>query len=156
MASVTTLPTFLEKLRDELESQTALSGVSVYTAAVDEVTMGERSIVLAAAPVEVAYEYQTMPRTQAYETYDVTGIIWVSALGGGETAICDARDAAFAILEGVHDYVAGLVGKAETTAALGVDHVKVTGYRMEQAISDASRHVVLTFTVSADAYFTPA
>lgn len=156
MGAVTTLPAFLTALQTNLAALGGLSGVNVYTAPVDEVSMGQRSIVFCPESVTVSYEYQTMPRTEVYEEYEVPGFVWVSVPGAGETQIAAARTAAFAILEAVHDYVAGLVGKAATQTALGVDHVKVAGYELEQVAGDGERHALLTFTVSADAYFTPA
>jgi hypothetical protein len=156
MGAVSTVPAFLEALRDALTSQTSLSGVNVYTAPVDDLSMGEKSIVLCVEPVQADYEYLTMPRTQVTESYEVLGVIWSWAAGGGEDAIETAREDAYAVLEGVHDYVAGLVGKAETQGALGVDHVKVIGHRLEQGAGDAARLCKLTFTLAADAYFSPA
>ncbi len=121
MASTTTLPAFLEAFRDALEAQPSLSGVNVFTAAVDEVSMGERSIVLAAESVQASYEYQTMPRTEVYESYEVSGIIWAAEAGGGEEAIEAARDKAFAILEGVHDQTDTVIVHRLDIASLFLD-----------------------------------
>jgi hypothetical protein len=153
MGAVSTVPAFLTALRTALGTAT---GVAVYSAPVDAALMGEASVILATENVVAEYEYETMPRTQVHEAYAVDGFIWISKPGAGETAIAAARDRAYAILEAVHDYVAGLVGKTETQAALGVDHVKVTGHSLEQFASDAERHVFLRFTIEADAYFDPA
>ena len=153
MGAVSTVPAFLDALVTALGTAT---GLAVFSAPVDEVSMGTASVVLCPETVTVEYDYQTMPRTQVYEVYAVQGFVWVSEPGAGETVIKAARDAAYDILEDVHDYIAGLVGKTETQAALGVDHVKVTGHSLEQFASDDGRHVFLRFTIEADAYFDPA
>lgn len=156
MGTTTTVPEFLEALSGRLSALPALSGVNVFTAPVDEVSMGRESIVFGYEAIEAQYDYQTMPRVQAHEVYSVRGFIWIVGPGAGEPAIAAARTRAYDILEAVHDYVAGLVGKSETQAALGVDHVKVTGHTLEQSIGDGQRHVFLRFTIEADAYFDPA
>ena len=156
MGAVTTVPAFLSALRTKLAALGGLSGVAIFTGPVDEVSMGKKSIILAYEPVEATYEYQTMGRVEAYEEYTVPGFVWVSVPGAGETQIAAARTSAYAILEAVHDYVATLTDKATTQAAVGVDHVLVTGHSIEQFAADGERHLFLKFTVAVDAYFTPA
>lgn len=156
MGAVTTVPAFLTLLQSKLAAATGLTSTNIFTAPVDAESMGKSSIVLCTEPVRAAYEYQTMPRKQVYEEYEIDGFIWVNVPGAGETQIAAARTAAYALLKAVHDYVSGLVGKAATQAALGVDHVKVTGHELEQVPGDGERHVFLKFTIAADAYFDPA
>ena len=154
MGAVSTVPAFLTALRTRLATATS---VSVYSAPVDAVLMGEASVVLATENVTVEYDYETMPRTQVHETYSVDGFIWARENGTvPETVIAAARTTAYALLEKVHDSIAALVGKTATQAALGVDHVKVTGHSLEQFASDDGRHVFLRFTIEADAYFDPS
>lgn len=157
MATKTTLPAFLDALAAALATAT---GGPVYSAAVDAEAMGTDGIALAGGTVTAAYEYETMPRTQVHETYVVAGFIWgyADAAPGAspESAIAAARDAAYALLAKVHGYVATIVGKQATQAALGVDHVRVTGHELEQFPTDAGRGAYVRFTVEADAWFDPA
>ncbi len=156
MGSVSTVPGFLAAFRSALAALPGLSGVNIFTAPVDEVSMGKASIVLGAAPITATYDYHTMGRVETYEEYEIDGFIWANVPGAGEEQIAAARTAAYGYLEQVHDYVATLTDKATVQAAVGVDHVLVSGHELEQFAGDGERHAYLRFRLKVDAYFTPA
>lgn len=156
MASVTSVGTFLDKFRDALASRAGLSGVNIYTAPVDYVSLGPESILFAFEAASSDYEYYFPPR-QVDETYQVKGGIWIVKTGAGESVIKEARDRALALLEEVQDQLA--VSSATTAlslAALGVDDARITSWTIEQYAIDGGRDCRVSFTVECRAKFTPA
>ena len=156
MATASTVGTFLDALRTVLVARDGLSGVNVFTGSVDHLSVGEEAIVFAVEAQEADYDLPTMTQVETFEEYTVEGRTWVVKPGAGETVIKAARDRAFALLEEVHDYVASLNSTAAFVAALTVDKVAVTGWRMEQLPGDGYRDCRLYFNLYVRAHFTPA
>lgn len=156
MGAIPTLPDFLDGLRTALVARAGLAGVNVFTAPVDEVSMGKECIILAYEAESVEVEQPIMGRHENFEGMDVGGFIWVNKPGAGETVIAAARDRAFAILEQVIDLLDSYTTTAATQTAIIVDQADVTGYTLEQVAQDSERHCFLRFQIRARARFTPA
>ena len=151
MATVSSIPTFLDALKAALVIRAGLTGVNIFTGPVDPESEGPEAIVFGAEAIETTTEFPTVPRLECWETYILTGRIWVAKPGAGETVIKAARDRAFALLEQVHDELAT---NDEMTAT--VTDVRPVGWRLEQGIVENERQCRITFSLRVEARFTPA
>lgn len=157
MGAVTTVGSFLDALRTVLAARSGLSGVNIFTGGVDDVSAGPEAIVFAVTKVESGeYERKTAAYHEVWEEYPVTGRVWITKPGAGETVIKAARDRALALLEQVTDALDAYETTAACQSALGVDDAQVTGWSLEQFIGDGYRDCRIEFTVSVKARFTPA
>lgn len=156
MATVSTIGTFLDSLVSVLSARAGLSGVNVFSGGVDDVSAGREAIVFAVTKVDCEYQNPLMSATETFEEYDVTGRVWVTAPGSGETVIKTARDRALELLEQVHDALSAYTDTAAYVAALGVDKARISGWSLEQFIGDGYRDCRLEFTVHVKAHFLPA
>lgn len=155
MGDVTTVGLYLDAVRTHIASAT---GVPVFTAAVDHLSIGEEAVVLAVDPVEVECVYRTLPAVEVFEQYPVDGRIWVVKPGGGEAAIKAARDRALYLLSLV---VTELVAHNTPSATArtqfgGVDDTRVVSWRLEQYVVDGGRDCRAIFKVAQKATFNPA
>lgn len=157
MGSVTTVGTFLDNLRTNLTALGGMSGVAVYTGAVDHLSIGEEAIVFAVTTTEASFAYRTLPHAEVFETYPVEGRIWIVKAGSGETVIKAARDRALALLELVADELAAHnTPTTATQAAFGVDDARIRSWTLEQLVIDGGRDCRVGFTIDVTATFTPA
>lgn len=156
MGAISTLPDFLDALRTALAARAGLSGVNLFTAPVDEKSLGKECIVFCTEAQSGDITQPLMGGLEHFEEYDVQGFIWVTKPGAGETVIGTTRDRAFALLEEVHDYLASLTSTAATQAAITVDRADLSGWTLEQFAEPGERHATLKFTISARGRFSPA
>lgn len=156
MSTASTVGTFLDNLVTLLGVRAGLSGVALYSAAIDDLSVGQEGIVFAVESQSTEYEYPTVPAVQAWETYNVEGRLWIVKPGAGEAAIKTARDRALALLEEVHDQLASYTTTAACLAALGVDDARITAWTLEQYPGDGYRDCRIAFTIAVHARFTPA
>lgn len=161
MGSVSTVAAFLDALRAALIVRAGLAGVNVYSGPVSLEDMGEESIILGApGAIEGEYKYIVgTPQDRVDESYTIPGGIWIVKTGGGETRIKAARDRALALLEEIHDQLAGYTSRVDRAAALGADRAFITGWEMEQFIGpegEKARDCRIKFTITCNGSFTPA
>ena len=158
MATATTFGDFLDNLRTNLMALPAMSGVAVFTAAVDHLSIGQEAVVFAVDPPgSDEYAYRTLPKTEVFEEYDVDGRIWIVKAGGGETVIKAARDRAIALLGVVAgELYAHNSPTTATQAAFGVDDARITSWKPEQYVIDGGRDCRIVFNIHVKAVFNPA
>jgi hypothetical protein len=157
MGAVSTLPAFCDAIVAALKLRAGLSGVSVFSGPVDDLSAGTEAIVFGVEMISAENTQDTMPREECWEEYDVTGWTWVSKPGAGETVIKASRDRAFAILEELVDYLTSVNGTtAATVAALGVDDARVASWKLTQFFGDGTRDCKLEYSVHVKAHYTPA
>jgi hypothetical protein len=152
-------PAFIDALASALIALPALSGVNVYTAAVDPADLGTESIMFA-EEVGIDQEQAAMSSADVNEVFPVPG--WITCFatmpqGADQVATINAaaktaRDAAFTILGAVTGYVRSNRTVAGTVLGAEVTSIKVTQGMAPEA--QLGRWCAIQFVVEAEAHTT--
>ena len=155
MGTVSTLPAFLDELRDALSARQGLVGVTIWTGSMPPERLGRESVVLAATGDKITAEYNYRIGTQRVltdEEYDVLARVETRSDDAGETGAQAVRDRAFAILGEIHDYLA-----ANDTVGATVADARITGWEYEAGpYAEGGRICRVAITIRVESQFTPA
>ena len=162
MAATSSIGSFLDEFKIDLDARSGLDGVRVFTAPVDEIVEGDEAIIL--GHESIAGEWTRATMTCIGERFTVPcriisfkpGATNIASTGHAtEASTTAARLRALAILEEVYD-----AAESDHHGSSTVQDINITGVTIEQAPyeqgSTPGRICSIGFTLTVDAMFDPA